>query len=107
VERLIVPTGILSFLLFLIALASGYNMRRFRKHHAVSGYLCLLVTVVHSTAAIMCQILEPLGILASLGMIFTILSGRLWGGKPSHRVLAFITLAFSVAHVAFIKIAAG
>jgi len=82
-------------------------MRKFRKVHAVSGYLCLLVTVVHSAAAVMCRIFEPLGILASLGMVLTILSGRFWGGKLSHRVLAFITLAFSVAHVAFIKIAAG
>jgi hypothetical protein len=106
-ERLIVPTGILSFALFLAAMVSGFIQWRAPRLHAAAGYACCLAVIVHSAAAIICQIFEPVGILASAGMILTAASGAYRPWKPAHITLAIVTLVLSVAHVVIIKVAVG
>ena len=99
--RLIAPTGIAAGALFLISIVSGFFYRRMRRVHAVTGYLCLAVVLFHSAAAVICNIIEPLGVLSSLGMIATILSGA-FRRKRAHIALGIVTLMLTIAHVVIV-----
>jgi len=102
--QLIVPSGITAFALFLISLMSGFYRRRMRVVHSVSAYLCLAVVLFHSAAAMLCGIFEPVGLLASAGMILSVFSGIFGWGMTAHITLGIITLVLSVAHVVFIQV---
>ena len=102
IEQIIIPTGILAFALFAFSMLNGIERFRLLRYHSVSGYLCCLVAVIHSIAAMLSHIFEPLGMLAVIGMILTTLGGYFKWGKRSHIVLAVLTLIFSILHVAFI-----
>jgi len=101
IERLIAPSGILSFALFAFSFASGFERLGIDKYHRILSYACLVVVIVHSAAAMMCSIFEPLGILASVGIIFTAVTG-FFRILRTHMVIAALTLVISVLHVGFI-----
>jgi hypothetical protein len=99
---LIAPTGILSFVLFATACINGIPRLRLLRYHAVTGYACCTVVLAHSVIAVLCQVIEPVGVLATTGMVLTTVSGflrwRLW----LHVLLTGVTLLASVGHVVFI-----
>jgi cytochrome b561 len=99
---LIVPTGIASFALFVFALINGVPRFRLLRYHAITGYACCAIVLVHSAAAILCFVIEPLGVLASIGMLLTTASGFFRWKLRAHVTLAILTLVFSVLHVAVI-----
>lgn len=96
---LIKPTGIAAFILFLAACVNGIPRLRLLRYHAASGYACCAVTVVHSVIALVCRVYDPVGMLASLGMLFTTLSGYLRWRLGVHILLSLLTLACSVLHI--------
>lgn len=99
---LIVPTGIASFALFAFAFINGIPRFRLTRYHALSGYACCAVVLAHSIAAILSQVIEPLGVLATAGMLLTAASGRFRWKLRMHIALAVGTLVFSILHVALI-----
>lgn len=84
-------------------MVSGVFWRRYYRVHLVTGYLCLAVALFHSTAAVICNIIEPLGALASAGMILTVASGY-FKKKRLHIWTGVATLLTSIAHVVLIQI---
>lgn len=102
VEQFIAPSGVIAFILFALSFASGFERLGIERFHKAFSYACLITVVVHSAAAFYCSIIEPLGVLASAGMVLTAASGALrW--KRTHIALAFATLALSIAHVGLIQ----
>ena len=75
IEQLIAATGIVSFVLFLLSAVNGIPKLRLLRYHAVTSYSCLVILILH-VAAIKCDIYEPLGMIAALAMLLTIISGR-------------------------------
>jgi len=71
IEQIIVPSGILSFVLFAFAFINGIPRFRLIRYHGVTGYACCAVVLIHTAAALSCHIFEPLGMLASIGMLLT------------------------------------
>jgi hypothetical protein len=96
---LVKPTGIAAFVLFVLALLNGIPRLRLLRYHAVTGYACCLLVLAHSAAALWCHAMDPVGILASAGMVLTTLSGYLRWRLSLHVILSFVTLAFAVLHI--------
>jgi hypothetical protein len=102
IEQLIAPTGIGSFILFLLSAINGTTKLCLLRYHAVTSYACLIILIVHVAGAVKCDIYEPLGMLAALGMLLTIISGRFRWNLRLHIGFAASTLALTAAHVALI-----
>jgi hypothetical protein len=98
----IAPTGIVSFVLFAFACINGIPRFRLLRYHAVSGYACCAAVLVHSAAAILSHVIEPLGVIATIGILLTAASGTFRWKLRLHVALALFTLVFSVLHVALI-----
>ncbi len=102
IEQLIAATGIVSFVLFLLSAVNGIPKLRLLRYHAVTSYSCLVILILHAAAAIKCDIYEPLGMIAALAMLLTIISGRFRWKLRLHIGLALFTLALTVAHVGLV-----
>lgn len=102
IAELIAPTGILSAALFVFALINGIPRLRLLKYHAITGYACVAVVLFHSAVALLSHIFEPLGVLATVGMLLTAVSGRLHWKMRTHAVLVVCTLFVSILHVVFV-----
>lgn len=99
---LIVPTGIVSFVLFVFAFVNGIPRFRLFHYHAVTGYACCAVVLLHGAAAVASNVIEPLGLLAGIGMLLTAAAGRFHLRLRTHVTLAVFTLIFAALHVALI-----
>ena len=104
VVKLIAPTGILAGALFIISVVTGFKKVRLFRWHKPAGYLCGFVSVFHSYLAVSRHAIDPVGILAALLMIATVLSGIfIRRRKALHVTLTVITLIFVAGHIALMK----
>ena len=99
--HLIAPTGILAGALFVICFITGFPKLGFFRFHRSSGYACGIVSLFHSYLAISHHAVDPLGILAAVLMIATVLTGIFMKRrKRPHLVLSIISAVFIAGHVA-------
>jgi hypothetical protein len=100
IEKLVITTGVLSGVLFLAAIITGIRRFRLFRYHALSGKLCLVLVIIHSALAISVQMIDPFGLLASVTMIFTCVSGYFIKKRIRlHIILTALTLLIVSAHV--------
>ncbi len=102
IDRLVAPSGILAFALFALACLDGFPRWRLFKYHAATGYLCCAVVLAHSVFAIMCHMIDPLGVLASIFMLASAISGLRHARLKIHIGLVVMTFSLTCAHVAFV-----
>jgi hypothetical protein len=101
IAMLVIVTGVLSGILFFAAIVTGIRKFRLFRYHARTGKLCLILVIVHSALAISVQMIDPVGLLASVAMILTCVSGYLFKKRIRlHIIVTTLTFLIVSAHVA-------
>lgn len=101
-SALVAPSGILAFVLFIAACASGLSRLRLFRYHAACGYACLAVTLSHGLFAVFGHVIEPIGVLAALAMVAAAASGLLRFRPRWHIGFSAAAFLFSIWHVAVV-----